>query len=160
ALVFLAGIPQEEGGVEGWDQDGGAVRVHTSAELADGLPGAEQGLRRDAAERQDDLGLQHGELRREKRRAGGELVGLRVAIAGGPAHDGVADVDLVARQLHLARFEHLREELSGAADERKSLRVFIGARALADDDEFRPRVPGAEHDGGAPLAELALAAAL
>src|SRR4029453_6383777 len=79
---------------------------------------------------------------------------------GGAAHDGVADVDLVARQLHLARFEHLREELSGAADERKPLRVLVGARTLADNDELRPRVPGAEHDGGAPLAELALAAAL
>ena len=37
----------------------------------------------------------------------------------GPAHDGVADVHLVARQLDLARLQHLREELSRAADERK-----------------------------------------
>src|SRR2546426_9305364 len=45
-----------------------------SAELADRLSGAEETLRRDAAERQDDFGLEHRELRREEWRAGGELV--------------------------------------------------------------------------------------
>ena len=47
-----------------------------------------------------------------------ELVGLRIAVAGRPAHHRVADVDLVARELDLPRFEHLRQELPGASDER------------------------------------------
>src|SRR5262245_21781724 len=146
--------------MKGRDQYGGAIRMHAPTELADGLLRPEQALRRNAAERQDDLGLEHCELRLEIRRAGGELVGLGVAIAGRPAHDGVADVDLVARQLHFACLEHLREELARAPDERKPLRILVGAGTLADDHELRPSTPAAEDDGRAPLAELALATAL
>src|SRR6185503_4861202 len=99
-------------------------------------------------------GLEHGELRREIRRTGGELVRLGIAIAGRPAPDGVAGVDVVARQLHLAPLEHLREAPPGGRDERKPRRVPVGAGTLADGHELRPWTPGAEHRGGAPLAEL------
>ena len=146
--------------MEGRDQDRGAVRVHAAAELADRLTRGEQALGRDAAERQDDLGLEHGELRGEEGRACGELLGLGISIPRRPTHDGVADVDLVAGQLDLPRLEHLREELAGPPDERKPLGVFVRARALTDHDELGARIPRPEHDRRAPLAELAEAAAL
>jgi hypothetical protein len=134
--------------------------MHAAAQLADRLACAEEALGRDAAERQDDLGLEHGQLRGKERRARGELVGLGIAIARRPAHDRVADVDLVAGELDLARLEHLGEELSGPADERKPLGVLVGARAFADHHELGAWIARPEHDRRPPLAELALAAAL
>src|SRR2546427_163631 len=159
-FVLLPGFARGERGREGGDQHRRAVRVHAAAELADRLSGAEEALSRDAAERQDDLGLQHRQLRREERGAGGELLGLGISIPGRPTHDGVANVNFVARQLDLSRLEHFRQELSRPPDEGEALSVFVGARALTDDDELRSRVPRAEHDGRTPLAQLALAAAL
>src|SRR5713101_651722 len=126
ALVLLARIAQEERRMEGRDQHRRAVRMHAAAELADRLSGAEEALSRDAAERQDDLGLQHRQLRREERRAGGELVGLGISIPGRPTHDGVANVDFVARQLDLSRLEHFRQELSRPPDEGEALSIFVG----------------------------------
>jgi len=146
--------------MEGRDQHRRAVRMHAAAELADRLSGAEETLRRDAAERQDDFGLEHRELRREERRAGGELVGLGISIPGRPTHDGIANVDFVARELDLPRLQHFRQELPRPPDEGETLSVFLGARALTDDDELRSRVPRAEHHRRASLAKLALAAAL
>src|SRR6266849_263814 len=139
ALVLLAGIPEEEGRVEGGNQDRGAVRMHAAAELTDRLARAEKTLGRDAAERQDDLGLEHGELRGEEGRARG---------------------DLVAGQLDLPRLEHLRQELSGPPDKGKPLGVLVRAGAFADDDELRSRIARSEHDRRASFAELAQAAPL
>src|SRR5262249_58124937 len=58
ALVLFAGVAQEEGRVEGRDQDRRAVGVHATPQLADRLARAEEALGRDAAGRQDDLGLE------------------------------------------------------------------------------------------------------
>src|SRR3989454_12676798 len=115
--------------------------MYVAAQLAGRLTGGEEALSRDAAERQDGLGLQHRQLRREERRAGGEHVGLGISIPGRPTHDGVANVNFVARQLDLSRLEHFRPELSRPPDEGEALSVFVGARALTDDDELRARVP-------------------
>src|SRR5436190_862230 len=76
------------------------------------------------------------------------------------ALDRIRDVHLVPREVHARRLQHLGEELARAADERKTLRVLVGARPLADHHELRPRMAGPEDDRRAPLAELAFAAAL
>src|SRR6266480_5731803 len=146
--------------MEGRNQHGRAVRVHAPTQAADRLLRAEEALRGDAAEREDHLGLERAELRREHRGARRELLGLRISVAGWSAFDRIRDEHLVAREAHARRLQHLGEELARAADERKTLRVLVGARPLADHDELRPRMAGAEDDRGAPLTELALAAAL
>src|SRR5713226_3171873 len=160
ALVLLARVPQEERRMEGRDQDGGAVRVHAPAQAADRFLGAEEALRGDAPEGEDDLGLERGELGREHRRARRELLGLRVPVAGRSALDCIRNIHLVAREADARRLEHLGEELARAPDERQALRVLVGARPLADHDELCARAARAEDDRRAPLAELALPAAL
>ena len=144
--------------MERGDQHAVAVRMQPPAQLADWLARLEQRLAGHAPERQHDLRVQHAELGVEERRAGSQLVGLRIAIARWAAFDRVGDVHLVARELD--RFEHLREQLAGAAHEGLALRVLVGARALADDDELGARAARAEHDRVALLAQRAAAAAL
>src|SRR6266513_608403 len=146
--------------MEGRDQHGRAVRVHAPTQAADRLLGAEQALRGDAAEREDHLGLQRAELRREYRGARRELLALGISIAGWAALDRIRDKHVVAREADAGRLEHLGEELARAADEGEALRVLVRARPLADHAELRPRIAGAEDDRRAPPAALALAAAL
>src|SRR5204863_1852733 len=75
ALVLGAGVAQEKRGMERRDEDGVVVWMDAPAQLADRLLRAQQRLRRDAAEREDHLGLDHGELVGQEGRAGRELVG-------------------------------------------------------------------------------------
>src|SRR5213593_3710556 len=158
ALVLLAGIPQEERGMDRGDEHAAAIGMQAPAELADGLARFEQRLAGHAAERQHDLRLEDAELGVEERRAGGQLIGLGIAISGGAALDGIRDVHLVTGELH--RLEHLREQLTGAAHEGFALRVLVGTRALANDDELGAWAARAEDDRVALLAELAAPAAL
>ena len=51
--------------------------------------------------------------------------------------------------------DDLREELAGAADERLALRVLVGPRGLADEDQARVRVADAEDQVPAVGGELA-----
>src|SRR5215813_520284 len=159
ALVLLAGIAQEKRGMKGGNQHGIPEGMDASAELADRFLRAQQRLRRDASERQHDLRLDDGELVGQERRTRSELIGFGIPIAGWPTQHRVGDKDVaLSRQVHGG--QHLREQLTRAADERQPLRVFVGARALADHDEPRRRVAGAEDDVGATLAQLALTAVL
>ena len=52
-------------------------------------------------------------------------------------------------------FDHLREQLPGAADEREALRIFIGARAFADEHQPRLFVARSEDDLVAALVQAA-----
>src|SRR5262245_18853983 len=159
ALVLLAGIAQEKRGMKGGNQHGVAEGMDASAELADRFLRAQQRLRRDAAERQHDLRLDDGELVGQERRTCRELIGFGIPIARRPAQNCVGDEDVgLARQIHGG--QHLREQLAGATDERQPLRVFVGARALADHDELLRRVAGAEDNVSSPLTQLALTAGL
>src|SRR5262249_11187091 len=158
ALVLLAGIPQQERGMKRGDEHSTAIGIQAAPQLADRLARLEQGLAGHAPERQHDLRLQHGELRVEEGRAGGQLVGLRIPVAGGSALHCICNEALVARELD--RFEHLRQQLAGTSDEGLALRVFVGARALADDDELGACAARAEDDRVALLAQLAAAATL
>src|SRR5262249_57459347 len=98
---------------------------------------------RDAAERQHDLWLDDGELVGQERRTRSELIGFGIAIAGWPTQHRVRDKDVaLSRQVHGG--QHLREQLTRAADERQPLRVFVGAPALAAPDAPPPRRSCAE----------------
>src|SRR5581483_7018917 len=55
-------------------------------------------------------------------------------------------------------FDHLRQELAGAADERNALRVFIATRPFADEDERRFFVAYSKHELGAAFVQPAAAA--
>ncbi len=87
------------------------------------------------------------------RRTGGDFVFLRLAILGRAALHHVADVNVFSLQPH--GFDHLRQQFSGAPDERQSLRIFIGARTFADKDEFGLGIPVAEDNLVSPLVQLA-----
>src|SRR5262245_11261842 len=157
-LVLLAGVSQQERGMKRGDEHAVAIRMQAAAQLANRLARLQQGLAGHAAERKHDLRLQHGELGVQEGRAGRQLVGLGIPVAGWAALDRVCNKYLVARELN--RFEHLRQQLAGASDEGLALCVFVGARALADDDELGAWAARAEDDRVALLAQLAAAATL
>ena len=102
-----------------------------------------------APERDNHLWLDHCNLAHEKWRAGVALIAFGRAIAGRAAFHDVRDVDLFAAQSH--GLDHVVEQLSGAPDERLSLRIFIRARAFADEHQVRMRIADAEDDLLAPL---------
>src|SRR5215813_11003989 len=68
--------------------------VPLPAHAADGRLVAQEGLRRDLAERHEDAGADERDLLFEIAAAGGDLVRLRVAVAGRAALHDVGDVDL------------------------------------------------------------------
>ena len=72
-------------------------------------------------------GLDGVDLGHQERAAGRDLVGLRVAVALGPALHHVGDV-AVALAIEPDRGEHLGEELAGAAHEGHALLVLLLAR--------------------------------
>ena len=152
--IALGGrIPQEIGGMIGGEKRHAAKFEPLAAETRNGLLCAEQGLERDGAKANNDLRMDDVELAKKERRAGFDFVGLGRAIFRRTAFDNVADVDILAAETH--GFDHLREQFSGAADERQALDIFIVARAFADENEFRRGAARAEYDVGALLAELA-----
>src|SRR6185295_5865610 len=99
----------------------------------------------------DDL-----ELALEVRRARGDLVGLRVAVAGRPALHDVGDEDLLAPPAD--RGEEADEQLAGAADERPALGILGLAGTLADEHDLGVRMALAGHGLRPPLGELAAGA--
>ena len=109
-----------------------------------GLAGGAVGLRdpdtghearhRVPAERHDHGRIEHLELALEVRRAGGDLVGLGIAVAGRSALHDVGDEHVVAGPADVAEQAH--EQAAGAADERPALAVLVLARALADEDDL------------------------
>ena len=104
------------------------------------------------------LGLIGSDLPHQKWRAGLAFVALRRAVPRRPALDDVRDVDFFAPQAH--GFDHVVEQLSGAADERFALLVFVGARRFADEHQLGMRIAHAEDNLLAPLLGQAAAGAV
>ena len=140
-------------------QHAGPVRVGLAAQPRDPFLRSDEGLRREVAEGQDHVGRDRVDLGHQERAARRDLVGLRIAIALGPALHHVGDV-AVALALEAHRGQHPGEELAGAPDEGQALAVFFFPRSLADHHEPGPRVAGAERDVGPAPTELAELAAL
>src|SRR6476469_1647067 len=122
--------PQRGGGVKERQEKDGAtaelVHLRRAPDLGDpSLIAAEQ-LGGEVAERADDRRLDQPHLFEEVGTTGLDLQRLRVAVAGRPALQHVGDEDLLAREADL--FQHLVEQLAGAADEGHALPVLFGPR--------------------------------
>src|SRR5260221_10828433 len=119
-----------------------------STKLHDAFLGAKQRFHGDGTEGANRPGADHFKLAVKKLAADFHFVRLRRAIFRRAALDHVAYVDILAldgNALFLGRsFNHLREKLSGPADERQSLLVLVGPRAFAYKHQFRLLVPGSE----------------
>jgi hypothetical protein len=133
--------------------------VRLPTELGDSFFRPQEGLRGKVAQRQDHLGLDRAQLRQEKRLAGGDFVGLGIAVPFRVALDHVTDVAILLT-VEADRGEHLRQQLARPSDERQALPVLLLPRSLADADKLRPPVPGAEDDGASAPRELASRAPL
>ena len=111
------------------------------------------GLRGGASQADDHFGSDGVDLAQQEWRAVADFVFFRSAIFRRAALHDVADVDVFALQAH--GFDHLREKFSGAADERKTLHVFIVAGAFADENQFGFGIAVAEDDFVARPVEFA-----
>src|SRR5579862_3651377 len=91
--------------------------------------GAQDGFGGRRAEGAYGLGPDRQQLAEEELPANFHLIGLRRAIFRGAALDYVADINVAALDrdaLFMGRpLNHLREKLSGPADERQPLRVLV-----------------------------------
>ena len=110
-------------------------------------------LRGAASEADDHFGLDGRELAQQKRHAGGDFVFFRRAIFRRAALHHVGDVDVVALQAH--GLDHLRQQLSGAADKGNALHVFVVPGPFADEDQLGVRIAHAEDDLVAVAVQLA-----
>src|SRR5882724_1565972 len=121
-----------------------------STKFHDAFLGAQQRLYGSGTEGADSFGLYDLKLPEQKLAADFHLVRLGGAIFRRAALDHVAYVDIVALDgnalLVGSAFNHLREKLSGPADERQPLLVLVGPRAFAYKHQFRLLVAGSEND--------------
>ncbi|MCY1225973.1 hypothetical protein D9M72_381860 [compost metagenome] len=134
------------------------IAMYGAAQLADGRGGAQQRLRRKAAQHHDHPGLHQRDLAAQERLALRHFLGLRVAVAGRAALEHVGDKHIApARQPE--RAEHIVEQLAGLAHEGLALQVFVLAGGFAHQHPFGLAVAHAEHGIGAVLAQAAGGAA-
>src|ERR1017187_4275308 len=133
--------------------------IPVAAHAGDAFLAVSQVFRRGRAERADGLGANGQQLAREELAADLHLVRLRRAVFRRAAFHHVADVDILAQQRNAfffrGAFDHLRQQLARAADERDTLRVFIRARTFAYEDQFGLLVAHAEDDFGALFVQAA-----
>ena len=146
-------IAKQVGGMIGGDQFRAAEIDPLAAEARDALRGLQKRLRGAGPEATDHFRANRVELAKQIGRAGGDFVVLGQAIFRRPAFHDVADVDVLAAQTH--RLDHLREQFSGAADERFALNIFVVPRAFTDEHELGLRIPDAEDDVRARFVQLA-----
>ena len=129
------------------------------AELSDAFLRPEEGAGSYAADAEDGVGLDEGDLPTQVAEAGRLLVGRRVAVVRRPAlHDVRYEAVRLAREAD--RGEHLVEKLARRPDERQAARIFFGPRPLAHYHRDRCGRALARHGLGPLLAEAAGAAAL
>src|SRR3990172_7103201 len=106
----------------GKDRDA-LIAVKSAAEFRNLLLGSQQDLGCKVAEGTDQLRLDGLKLADQERLARGGLIRLRISVPGRSALDDVANIDLLAGQLH--RLDDPGEELSGPPHERLALLVFV-----------------------------------
>jgi len=133
-----------------------AIIEPLTAVVGNAAVGLQQCLKRGGTEADDHFGFDRIELAKQKRRTGRDFIRFGLTITGRTAFDDIADVNVGALQTH--GFDHLREKFAGAADERKALGVFIGAGALADENELGFRAAVAEDDFVSRAVQLAAGA--
>src|SRR5205807_8581200 len=110
------------------------------------------------AKRDDCFGTNNFNLPHEKWRAGLTLITLWRSIARRAALDDIGDVDFFAAQAH--GFDHIGQQLPGAADERLALFIFISARSFANEHQIGSGIAYAENNLLASLFVQAAAGAV
>src|SRR6202034_1198886 len=145
-LALVPGGAQRGGGMIRHDQwcVQLAEVVHPPAQPCERGIGREQVLRRDAPDREDQPRLQQRDLAQQVRQAGGDLLRLRVAVAGLPALEHVGNVD-VAAAVEADGGQHFVEQLTGDAHERLAGAVLLGPRGFADYQPVGALRPDTEH---------------
>ena len=119
--------------------------------------GLKHRLRRKSTETTDDLRTDGRELLFHKRIAGGNFIRFGIAILRGPALEDIADIDILTFEAN--GLDNLRQQLTGPADERQALLVFIVTRSFAYEYEFGIRITGTKDEIrtlGRKLAALAV----
>jgi len=147
------GIAEEIGRMVGGHEFAAAPILPFAAVLGDAAIGLEKGFGGASAEANYHFGIDYVELAKEEGRTGLDFVGLGGAIFRGAALNDVADVHVFALQAH--SFDHLRKKFSSAADERKALKVFIGAGTFTNEDKLSMGIAVAEDEFVATFVELA-----
>src|SRR5690606_23019197 len=118
--------------------------VDATAQRGDAVGLAHQRLRRERADREQRTRRDQLDLLLEERRAGCDLVRLRIPVPRRAALEHVADVDPLTREAR-ARQEPV-EQLPGRPDERPAAPVLFRSRRLADHHDLRARRALAEDD--------------
>jgi hypothetical protein len=135
---------------------GDPTRLGTAVDAGDPIRLSRQELGREVAERADHTRPDQLDLGEQVALAGGDLVGLRIAVARGPALEHVGDVHLRPGQTD--RLEQAFENLAGLADERHALLVLVVAGRLADEHQVGVGITRPDHDLRARRGEGALLA--
>ncbi len=125
--------------------------------MRNGFIRVQQRLRRDAPQAYDSLGTDAGQLPKQKRQTGCNLVLFRSAIFRGPAFHHVRDVHVFAPQAHGGN--HLIEQLPGAAHEGLTPHILVMARSLSHKNQFGLRIANTKDDIRPPVMQFAARAA-
>src|SRR5580698_2430196 len=155
--VLIVG-PQQIGRMVGDHHLNVAPLIPFSAQPRDAFL-AEQSFGRGATQYANRFGTNREQLAIQELPADFHFVRLGRAIFGRPALHHIANVDIGAFDrdafFRCRTFNHLREQLSRAADERQTLLIFVGAGALADEHEPGLLVARSENDLVARLMQTA-----
>ena len=128
-----------------------------AAQLADRPLEPQHRLQGRGTHQHQHLGLDQGDLLLEPGTAGGQFQGRRLAVAGGTALHGVADVG-VHVAVEAGRCQQLIQQLARTPHKGLAELVLLGPRGLTDQHQPRLGVAAAKHDLLAPLGQGATAA--
>src|SRR5687768_768498 len=154
--AFPCGIPKQCRRVIRDDERDAAILMDRSPQFSDRRFGVEKSLGGEAPERNDYFRLDQLELPDEVWSARRDLVRQRVAVAGRPVLEHVADEDVFAPQLH--RRENFVEQIPCGPNERPPGFVLGATRGLANADELCFRVTLARHGVESSLVKAAAGA--
>src|SRR5690606_10434161 len=146
--------PQGGGGVEGGDEGGAQPPgVGGAPEPGDAGGGVQEQLGGEVAQRHHHPGPDEPDLLAQVSLAGVDLVGLGVAVAGGPALEDVGDVDGLPGDPDFG--EEPVEQLARRPHERLALEVLVPPRRLPHEHQRGVGPPDPEDDVGASLRQPA-----
>ncbi len=159
--VLIVG-PQEVGRMVGDHHWNVAPLVPFASQAGDAVFGFEEVFGGGGTEGADGFRMDDFELASEELSADFHFVRFGCAVFRRAAFDYVADVDVLAEErdafLGGGAFDHLREELTGSADEGNSLGVLVGSGTFSYEDQFGLLVAYSEDDFVSGIAETAAVA--
>lgn len=156
--LFGGGVAEEVGGVVGAEDLRPTVEEEAAAHFRDGLRRVEEVLGGDGSPADDEVGIDDSQLSIQPFAALRGFFGGRIAIPGGTAAEDIADVQILAFELH--GFDDFIHELSGTTDKRFALLVFVGAGGFAEKQESGFGISDAEHGLSAGRGEFLTAGAI